>query len=86
MAGNHHQRLGGYVGGISPATMNQSMHRVVAAINSELKAEFLKFPDNQELEMLAQENLDKYKLPGFAFGVDGCHFLFQERPRYGHIQ
>ena len=32
-------------------------------------------------ELLAEENLEKCKLPDFAYGVDGCHFVFQEAPR-----
>ena len=62
--------------------VNTSLHRVVTAINSELKEEFLKFPDNPKLEQNAMENLEKYHLPDFAYAVDGCHFIFQEAPRY----
>ena len=58
------------------------MHQVVMAINSELKSEFLKFPTDQEMEQNAQETLQKYKLPDFRYGVDACHFIFQEKPRY----
>ena len=82
LAGNHYQRFGAIAAGLSPATVNHTMHRVVGAINSELKPEFLKFPTDQEIEQNAQENLQKYKLPDFGYGVDGCHFIFQEKPRY----
>ena len=54
LAGNHHQWLGGIAGGISAATMNHTMHRVVNAINSDLKQEFLIFPSNDQLELLGK--------------------------------
>ena len=67
--------------GLFAASVNNTMHRVVRAINSELKGEFLKFPTNMELELQAEENLEKYNLPDFSYAVDGCHLIFQEKPR-----
>ena len=81
LAGNHYQRFGAIAGGLSAASANHTMNRVVTAINSELKEEFLRFPTDLELERNAQENFEKYKLPDFGYGVDGCHFIFQEKPR-----
>ena len=82
LAGNHYQRFGAIAAGLSPATVNHTMHRVVMAINSELKSEFLKFPTDQEMEPNAQENLQKYKLPNFGYGVVACHFIFKEKTRF----
>ena len=81
LTGNPHQWLGGACGGIAVATVNKTLHTVVTAINLELKEEFLKFPSNMELELLAEENLEKYHLPNFAYAIGGCHFIFQEKPR-----
>ena len=43
--------------------------------------EFLKFPSSQELRTLVDENFEKYNLPDMAYGVDGCHFIFEDKPR-----
>ena len=59
----------------------QRAHHVVEVINRELKDEFLRFPSNQELRDNADRNFEKYKLPDFGYTVDGCHFLFKEKPR-----
>ena len=61
--------------------MHSTMHHVVEVINRELKDEFLKFPTNQELRDIADRNFEKYKLPYFGYAVDGCHFVFKEKPR-----
>ena len=61
--------------------MHVTMHRVVDAINVELKDEFLRFPTTQELRENADRNFEKYHLPNFGFAVDGCHFVFKEKPR-----
>ena len=58
LAGNPHQRFGAVTAGTSQAAVNHTIHRVVKVINQELKEEFLKFPSNMELELLAEENLD----------------------------
>ena len=81
LAGNHHQRFGAIAGGLSSTSLNTTMHRVVSAIDGQLKDEFLKFPSDTQIERNAQDNLEKYKLPDFGYGVDGCHFIFQEKPR-----
>ena len=62
-------------------TMYYTMHRVVDAINQELKDEFLKFPTTQELRINKERNLEKYHLPNLAFAVDRCHFVFKDKPR-----
>ena len=67
--------------GISTNTTNKILHRVVGAINAEFKEEFLKFPTTDKLRELADENFEKYHLPDFAFAVDGCHFIFEDKPR-----
>ena len=45
------------------------------------KEEFVKFPTYQEFRQLDDENLEKYHLPDMPFGVDGCHFIFEDKPR-----
>ena len=73
--------MGALAGGISSSLMRTTMHHVVGVINRELKEEFLRFPTNQELRDISERNLEKYKLPHFGYAVDGCHFLFKEKPR-----
>ena len=68
-------------GGISTTTMNTMMHRVVNAVNSELKDELIRFPSDDYLRENAEFNLQKYKLADFAYAVDGSHFIFEEKPR-----
>ena len=67
--------------GVSTTATNTTLHRVVSAINAELKEEFLKFPTTAQLRELANENYEKYHLPDFAYGIDGCHFIFEDNPR-----
>ena len=69
------------MGGISTTTMNTMMHRVVNAVNSELKDELIRFPSDDYLRENAEFNLQKYKLADFAYAVDGSHFIFEEKPR-----
>ena len=61
--------------------MNTMMHRVVNAVNSELKDELIRFPSDDYLRENAEFNLQKYKLADFAYAVDGSHFIFEEKPR-----
>ena len=81
LGGNDFQRMGALAGGISKSLMNSTMHHVVEVINRKLKDEFLRFPSNQELRDNVDLNFEKYKLPDFEYAVDGCHFLFKEKPR-----
>ena len=69
------------MGGISTTSMNIMMHRVVNAVNSELKDELIRFPSDDYLRENAEFNLQKYKLADFAYAVDGSHFIFEEKPR-----
>ena len=55
--------MGALAGGIERSTATKILHRVVAAINAELKEEFIRFPTSAELRELADENLEKYRLP-----------------------
>ena len=66
LAGDNFHRIGALAGGIARSTATKILHRVVRAINSEMKDEYLRFPTTQELRDLAEENLDKYHLPGKA--------------------
>ena len=54
---------------MSTSSMHYTMHRVVRAINVELKDEFLKFPSDESLRQNAADNLAKYKLPDFAYAI-----------------
>ena len=60
------------------SAQNVTMHRVVSAINNELKDEFVHFPSTATLQRNAEENFQKYHLPDFAYGVDGVHMTPHE--------
>ena len=64
LAGDNFHRMGSLVGGIGRSTATKILQRVVTAINTELKDEFIRFPTSLELRELADENLEKYHLPG----------------------
>ena len=64
MAGDNYHRMGALAGGIERSTATKILHRVVAAINAELKEEYVRFPTTAELRDLADENFEKYHLPG----------------------
>ena len=81
LGGNSYQRIGGLVGGVSQSCVCNTTRRVVKTINRELKAEFLQFPDEAELQRNAAENFEKYHLANFGYAVDGVHMIFEEAPR-----
>ena len=81
LAGNHLQRIGGIVGGVSQSTQYKILMKVVKAVNVVLKDQFLHLPSEEMLQRNAEENLRKYTLPGFGWAVDGVHMVFQEQPR-----
>ena len=62
--GDNYHRMGSLAGGIARSTATKILHRVVCAINAELKEEYLRFPTTAELRELAEENEEKYHLPG----------------------
>ena len=80
LGGNYFQRVGGLIGGVDQSTQQRVLMKVVRAINT-LKDHFIYMPTEAMLQSNEQENLRKYKLPGFGYAVDGVHMIFEEKPR-----
>ena len=57
------------------------MMRVIRAINTRIKDQFLHLPSEEMLRNNAESNLRKYKLPDFGWAIDGVHMVFAEKPR-----
>ena len=70
LAGNHFPRVGGIVGGGSQSTQYKILMKVVRAVNVAMKDQFLHLQWEEKLQQNAEENLWKYKLPGFQWAVD----------------
>ena len=73
-------RTGALVANVGTATVHEVFHRVVNAINT-LKPEFISMPTLHEMWETAHYCEEKFKLPGFAFAVDGVHCRFDGKPR-----
>ena len=81
LGGNHFQKIGSLVVGVSQQCVSYTMKKVVRIINRELKDEFLHLPDQAMLQANAAANQEKYHLPNFGYAVDGVHMVFEEMPR-----
>ena len=81
MGGDYYQRTGGLIGGITQSAQCKVLRRVVRAINSSLKDDFLHMPSEEMLRSNSEEYLEKYHLPGFGYAVDGVHMVFEQKPR-----
>ena len=76
LAGDNFHRMGALAGGIERSTATRILNRVVTAINAELKDEFVRFPTSDELRELADENLEKYHLPGKKIGHTNKYYMW----------
>ena len=79
-AGGHFQRVSAYCGDVSVAGAHQAIVRVRNKI-LELKEEYVRLPTAAERTRTAIEIEEKYRLPGFAYAVDGMLVRFDEAPR-----
>ena len=43
--------------------------------------DYLHLPPQEQLRRSERFGREKYKLPGFGYGVDGVHIVFEENPR-----
>ena len=74
-AGNNFQRISAWCGEVTQPTARKCVIRVTDALVRR-KPMFISMPDNEEMEDTSDRMLEKYKLPRFAYAVDGCHCVF----------
>ena len=80
-AGGQFQRVSALCGGeVSKSSAQRCITKVRDRI-LELKNEYIKMPTREEREETAAFMLEKYHLPGFAYGIDGMVVKFEELPR-----
>ena len=81
LAGGHFQRISALcIGNVSKSSAHYAIREVRRRI-LELKSTYVKMPTRQEREETAAWVLEKYHLPGFAYGIDGMLCKFEELPR-----
>ena len=81
LAGGHYQRISALcIGNVSKSTAHYAIKDVRSRI-LQLKSTYMKMPTRQEREETAAYVLEKYKLPGFAYGIDGMLVKFEQLPR-----
>ena len=80
-AGGQFQRVSALCGGeVSKSSAQRCITKVRDRI-LELKNEYIKIPTREEREETAAFMLEKYHLPGFAYGIDGMVVKFEELAR-----
>ena len=79
-AGDNRQRISGLCGGISQFAARKSIIKVTNAILT-LRQRFLRMPSAREKQEVAADMMDRFGLPGFAYGVDGMVAVFNAKPR-----
>ena len=62
--------------GVGVSTATEIIGNVAEAL-CHLKPDWVHFRSNREMQAVAQKMNEKYFLPGFAFGVDGCQICFE---------
>ena len=80
MAGAHFQRVGGLIGGVSQPTVSNTVVSFARAVNEVIRPQVLHLPTDDKMMENATMLQEKYKLPGFAFGVDGVLINFDGKP------
>lgn len=81
VAGGHFQRITALsIGKVSKSTAHYAIKDVRRRILA-LKNTYVKMPTREEREETAAWVLEKYKLPGIAYGIDGMLCKFDELPR-----
>lgn len=79
-AGAPFQRTAGLCGGVSQGAAWNAIFRVTLAL-CRRKPQFIRMPNEAEMEETAERMYDQFHLPNFAFGVDGMQCCFEEAPR-----
>ena len=79
-AGGHFQRISAWCGGVSQNGARLSLVRVTNALIRR-KNMFIFMPDSDTMLRTAEQMQERFKLPRFAFAVDGCQVKFTSAPR-----
>ena len=79
-AGGQFQRTTALCGGISQATVCRTVEEVSWAI-CQHKAKFLKMPSEEQMHATAAFMMNRYRLPRFAYAVDGMFVRFDNAPQ-----
>jgi len=79
-AGNNFQRISGLCGGVSGTGARNAIRRVTTGLCNQ-KETFIHMPTTAQMEATSARMFRKYKLPNFAFAVDGCHMRLEDAPR-----
>jgi hypothetical protein len=79
-AGGHFQRISAWCAGISQNGARLCLIRVTDALIKR-KSEFIFMPNVDKMLDTAQRMYDKFKLPRFAYAVDGVQMRFSDAPR-----
>jgi hypothetical protein len=79
-AGGQFQRTTALCGGISQATVCRTVEEVSWAI-CQHKAKFLKMPSEEQMHATAAFMMNRYRLPRFAYAVDGMMVRFDNAPQ-----
>ena len=78
--GSHFSRVAGFCGGVSQGASWKAISRVTSKL-ADLKEDCIQMPSFQQCGETAQRMLDKFHLPGFAYGVDSVAMKFDASPR-----
>ena len=79
-AGGQFQRISGMCEDVSASTAHTAIQFVRQQI-LELKSEFIRLLTPEECRATACYNAEKFRLPGFAYAIDGVFVNFNELPR-----
>ena len=79
-SGANFQRVTGLMHGVSQSTARACIIRVTNALVAR-KAQYIFMPTIEEMTETATEMEDRFHLPGFALGVDGCQVRYSDGPR-----
>ena len=79
-AGGHFQRISAWCAGVSQNGARLCLIRVTNALIKK-KSEFIFMPNVDQMQDTAQRMQEKFKLPRFAYAVDGVQMRFPDAPR-----
>ena len=78
-SGGHFQRISGWCAGVSQNAARLCLVRVTDALIRR-KNQFIFMPSADTMQDTAERMQEKFKLPRFAFAVDGVHVRFTNAP------
>ena len=78
--GGHFQRVSGYCGNVSTTAAWHAIQRVRDQL-AGMKAEYVRLPTQEQSAATARRNLERFHLPGFAYGIDGMLVRFDDAIR-----